>query len=77
MSSVSSGSDREWDEKTLTKTSSNLSSSDLDCDKQNKQQSSLFIHKLYGMVSIFNLRMIVHTNDIGNCFYRNGNLRYS
>jgi len=49
--SSSSGSDQEWDdEKTLTKTASNLSESDLEyTDKPtNKQQSSLFIHKLYG-----------------------------
>jgi len=45
---------REWAEKTLLKTSSNLSESDLEsCDKNStkQQQSSLFIHKLYEMAT--------------------------
>jgi hypothetical protein len=41
--------DRAWTERTLPKTASDLSESDLESDKPgNKQQSSLFIHKLYG-----------------------------
>jgi len=43
---------RDWAEKTLHKTSSNLSDSDLESEKGgNKNQSSLFIHKLYEMAT--------------------------
>jgi hypothetical protein len=45
--------DRDWADKVLPKTSSSMSiMSDTDSEKaSNKQQSSLFIHKLYGKCS--------------------------